>query len=212
MLKIGIISDTHWSSLSQANTGAQRLLHSVFADVDAIIHAGDMLHPEGDLAFAPYEFYAVRGNMDAACAHKPLKRVLNFGGLNIGVIHGWGVGAEIEANAASEFDAQNTDILVYGHSHYPACHVKDHMLFFNPGSATERRRAPYHSVGLIRIYPTDSMPEAGHEQDPDNENPAIVKMKQGKTWPVEARQVLQYGTQQQVIAEIINIDAVCEIV
>jgi putative phosphoesterase len=101
MLKIGVIADTHWNSLSQAHAGAQKLVNGVFADVDAIIHAGDMLHPEVDLAFAPYKFYAVRGNMDAADAHTPLKRILTFDAIKIGVIHGWGGGTEIEVNAAS---------------------------------------------------------------------------------------------------------------
>jgi len=211
VLKIGVISDTHWSSLAQANAGAQRLLHSVFADVDAIIHAGDMLHPDVDLAFAPYEFYAVRGNMDAACAYTPLKRILNLGGLNIGVIHGWGAGAEIEANAAREFDLHEIDMLIYGHSHFPACHVCDDVLFFNPGSATERRRASYHSVGLIRIGPIGSDPGPDCERDSDINKLEIEAIVHETEWEAEARQILCCG-KQQVSANIINIDAVSEIV
>lgn len=215
MLKLGVISDTHWSSLAQASAGAHKLINGVFANVDAIIHAGDMLHPEIDLAFAPYKFYAVRGNMDAAGAHTPLKRILTFDGIRIGVIHGWGGGAEIEANAAREFDLEKIDLLIYGHSHYPACHVEDQVLFLNPGSAAERRRAPYHSVGLIRICAVDPVADAGngdHYSERDNKKYEIGSTEQGETWPVEARQVLQCGAQQQVIAEIINVDAVSEIV
>ncbi|MDY0291551.1 MAG: YfcE family phosphodiesterase [Desulfuromonadaceae bacterium] len=210
MFKIGVISDTHWGSLAQANTAVNKLLHSVFADVDAIIHAGDMLHPDVDmdLAFAPYEFYAVRGNMDEPCAQIPLKRMLKLCGVNIGVIHGWGSGSNIETNAASEFDLKNIDILIYGHSHSPACHVKNQTLFFNPGSATERRRAPYHSVGLIQIGATDPLSAAGQEGNKSELRP----LKQKKTWEVQARQVLHLGAQKQVVAEIINIDAFSEIV
>lgn len=211
MLKIGVISDTHWESFSHAYDGAQRLMHSVFADVDAIIHAGDMLHPEVDLAFAPYEFFAVRGNMDPACAHKPLKRIVSLAGVNIGVIHGWGGGAEIEVNAASEFDLEEIDVLIYGHSHYPACHVQEQVLFFNPGSAAERRHAPYHSVGLIRIGTLDSMRATEHERpmlQRSNKKQKNDEKERMQTWAVEARQVLQCGSQQQLIAEIINIDAV----
>ena len=117
MLKLGIISDTHWSTLPQANAGAQKLLSGVFADVDAIIHAGDMVHPDLDMAFAPHDFYAVRGNMDPPSNSIPLKRILRFAGVNIGLIHGWGFGAAIESNALREFEVQDIDILVYGHSH-----------------------------------------------------------------------------------------------
>ncbi len=208
MFKIGVISDTHWGSLAQANTGANKLLHSVFADVDVIIHAGDMLHPEVDLAFAPYEFYAVRGNMDTPCAQIPLKRMLNLCGVSIGVIHGWGSGSNIETNAASEFELKNIDILIYGHSHSPACHVKNQTLFFNPGSATERRRAPYHSVGLIQIGAIAPLAAAGEEGDKAD----LRTLRQKKTWEVEARQVLHLGAQKQVVAEIINIDALSKIV
>jgi hypothetical protein len=180
----------------------------VFADVDAIIHAGDMLHPEVDMAFAPCTFYAVRGNMDTASAHTPLKRILEFSNVHIGVIHGWGVGAGIEYNAASEFDLQSIHILIYGHSHSPACHMRDGVLFFNPGSAAERRRAPFHSVGLIRIGLPDCGAAAGDVSHPEKDEHTEPE----DTCPVAARQILYPGTPQQVIAEIINIDAIPEIV
>lgn len=211
MLKIGVISDTHWTSLSEANAGAQRLLHSVFADVDAIIHAGDMQHPEVDLAFSPYAFYGVRGNMDAASAHTPLKRILNFGNINIGVIHGWGVGAEIEANAAGEFDLHQINVLIYGHSHSPACHVRDDVLFLNPGSATERRRAPYHSVGLIWIPTNGSAPERENVKGSDLLKCGTEAFSQASECVIETRH-FPSGGKQQLIAQIINIDAVPEIV
>jgi predicted phosphodiesterase len=32
---------------------------------------------------------------------------------------------------------KNVDCVVYGHTHKPANHVKDNILFFNPGSAAD---------------------------------------------------------------------------
>ncbi len=201
MLKLGIISDTHWNTLPQANAGAQRLLNGVFADVDAIIHAGDMVHPDLDMAFAPHDFYAVRGNMDSSSALVPFKRVLNFAGVNIGLIHGWGSGAAIESRALREFDTRNIDILIYGHSHYPTCRQERGLLLFNPGSATQRRRAPCHSVGLIYIL-------TGFD---------IQKQTLAPPFPlfchqIEDRIVFNPNAEQQVFAQIINIDAEPEIV
>ena len=50
-----------------------------------------------------------------------------------------------------EFAENSLDCLVYGHSHQPACHHHDGILFFNPGSATDRRSMDYHSVGLLEV-------------------------------------------------------------
>jgi predicted phosphodiesterase len=42
--------------------------------------------------------------------------------------------------------------LVFGHSHLPL-HERsgDGFQIFNPGSPTERRRAPQHTMGLARV-------------------------------------------------------------
>ncbi len=206
MLKLGIISDTHWNTQAQANAGAQRLLSGVFADVDAIIHAGDMVCPDLDMVFAPHDFYAVRGNMDAPSDSVPFKRILNFAGVNIGVVHGWGAGTEIETNALSEFDAQDIDILIYGHSHYPNCKMEHGLLRFNPGSAAQRRWAPYHSVGLL--YLSAGSNSTGPEIQGKTPNPKIPALDH----QIEDRILFNSSTEQQVIAQIINIDAEPEIV
>ena len=200
MHKLGIISDTHWHSMAQAYTKGQWLLNGVFLDVDAIIHAGDMLHPEVEYAFAPYAFHAVRGNMDANAVGVPQKRILCIGGIRIGVIHGWGRPERVEVNAASEFDLHALDVLIYGHSHYPACHVCDNTLYLNPGSATDRRRAPFHTVGLLRIGGKG----AAHEQKrPERHN-------RFEPYVLASACMVCPDADQQITAEIINIDAFAE--
>jgi predicted phosphodiesterase len=45
------------------------------------------------------------------------------------------------------------DAVVFGHSHLPL-HERDSasgFQLFNPGSPTERRRAPRHTMGLARV-------------------------------------------------------------
>ena len=43
------------------------------------------------------------------------------------------------------------DAVVFGHSHMPLHEECDGFQIFNPGSPTERRRAPRHSIGTFRI-------------------------------------------------------------
>ncbi|NIY15820.1 MAG: hypothetical protein GWM98_13445, partial [Nitrospinaceae bacterium] len=91
---------------------------------------------------------AVRGNMDPFVQGVPVKRVIEFAGHRIGLIHGWGPPEGLENRLLKEFCGENLDALVYGHSHYPANHECNGMLFFNPGSVTDKRRADHCSVGV----------------------------------------------------------------
>jgi uncharacterized protein len=42
------------------------------------------------------------------------------------------------------------DAVVFGHSHMPLHEERDGFQIFNPGSPTERRRAPYPTMGIAR--------------------------------------------------------------
>jgi predicted phosphodiesterase len=43
------------------------------------------------------------------------------------------------------------DAVIFGHSHIPLHEREGDFQIFNPGSPTERRRAPSHSMGLARV-------------------------------------------------------------
>ena len=44
------------------------------------------------------------------------------------------------------------DVVVFGHSHLPLDEAGvDGQRLFNPGSPTERRRAPAHTVGVLEL-------------------------------------------------------------
>jgi predicted phosphodiesterase len=40
---------------------------------------------------------------------------------------------------------------MFGHSHMPLHESDDGFQIFNPGSATQRRRAPRHTMGIAHI-------------------------------------------------------------
>ena len=43
------------------------------------------------------------------------------------------------------------DAVVFGHSHIPLHEDLDGFQIFNPGSPTDRRRQPRHSMGVARV-------------------------------------------------------------
>jgi predicted phosphodiesterase len=47
---------------------------------------------------------------------------------------------------------RRADAVVFGHSHLPLHErAEDGFQIFNPGSPTERRRAPAHTMGMARV-------------------------------------------------------------
>ncbi|MDH3999578.1 MAG: metallophosphatase family protein [Desulfuromonadales bacterium] len=151
MVKIGVLSDTHLPDSGEAMAFLAALAQHCFADVDMIIHAGDVVAPEILAAFGDIPVHAVRGNMDPAVSDIPVRKIVGVKGFRIGMIHGWGTAKGLEKRLLAEFASDRIDCLVFGHSHSPICEVKDGVLLFNPGSATDRRSAPSHTVGILEI-------------------------------------------------------------
>jgi putative phosphoesterase len=151
MTRIGVISDTHIVEPGQGLRFMESLRTRIFSEADMILHAGDIVNPEILCAFFDIPVHAVRGNMDSSLCDFPVKRVLGIGGFRIGLIHGWGAPSGLEQRLVREFTDEKLDCLVYGHSHMPACHRRDGVLFFNPGSPTQKRHAPWPSVGMLEL-------------------------------------------------------------
>jgi putative phosphoesterase len=154
MLKIGVVSDTHIHDLRQGARLADMLVNNWFADVDMILHAGDVVTPAFLDLFGNLPVYAVRGNMDPPIAGVPLRRILTVEGFRIGLMHGWGSPATLEQRLLQEFHGLSLDCLVFGHSHVPVSRRTQEMLLFNPGSAADRRGEPVHTVGILEIDKT----------------------------------------------------------
>jgi len=147
-MKIGVISDTH---LHNYSLELQRIVDKHFGDVDMVLHAGDIVEMEVLDAFLTKKIEAVAGNMDPASVrnHFPMKKIIKVGAFEIGLIHGWGSPVGLENRVRNEFT--EIDCLVYGHTHYPVNQVIKGVLFFNPGSASEKRFTKMNTVGILDI-------------------------------------------------------------
>jgi putative phosphoesterase len=147
-MKIGIISDTH---LHNYSLELKRLVDTYFGDVDMVMHAGDIVELEVLDAFLAKKIEVVAGNMDPASVrnHFPVKKIIKVEAFKIGLIHGWGSPVGLENRISNEFT--EIDCLVYGHTHYPVNQIINGVLFFNPGSATEKRFTKRNTVGILEI-------------------------------------------------------------
>ncbi len=148
-MKIGVISDTH---IPKAALDLPEVIYNEFVNVDLILHAGDFVEMWvlGKLQkLAPVK--AVYGNMDMFDVREmlPPKKVIELGHYRIGLMHGWGSSNGLEERVRSEF--QNPDVIVYGHSHRPANHMKDGILFFNPGTAIGYSSNGVHTLGVLNV-------------------------------------------------------------
>lgn len=146
--RVGVISDTHVPHFP----GLPESVWQHFADVELIIHAGDLsvLSVVNELeALAPV--VAVQGNVEEeeVILKLPIKREITVGHCRIGIVHILGDSQSRVRMARAEFPTARC--VVYGHSHTPYNQEHDGQLLFNPGSANDRRRQPACSIGLLHI-------------------------------------------------------------
>jgi uncharacterized protein len=94
---------------------------------------------------------AVHGNMDEAALRESLPRelVVEAGGARIGMVHVAGPRAGREARLAARFPGCGA--VVYGHTHVPQLERHEGVWILNPGSPTERRSAPVHSMLVVEV-------------------------------------------------------------
>lgn len=148
---IGVVSDTHFQSVEAGLAWMQAMRVHEFSKVDLILHAGDLVAPGILDLFVETPLLAVRGNCDPFHPELPQKRILTRSGFRIGMLHGYGAGDGVLSTALQEFSSENLDVLVFGHTHQPFCEKVDGVLCLNPGSPTDRRFAPFHSVALLEL-------------------------------------------------------------
>jgi uncharacterized protein len=150
MTTIGIISDTHLPR------GRRRLPDpcvGLLRGCDLIVHAGDFTSAAtlADLEQIGPPVLAVHGNVDEEPLRKalPAERVVQAGEVRIGMVHDAGPAKGRLVRLRRRFP--DAEAAVFGHSHLPLREEQDGFQIFNPGSPTERRRAPSHTMGIARI-------------------------------------------------------------
>jgi uncharacterized protein len=148
---LAVVSDTHLPR------GARRLPDACVArmrSADLILHAGDFVTVavlEEIQALGP-PVMAVHGNVDepAVLMRLPAARMVEADGARIAMVHDAGAAAGRLERMRRRFPG--ADAVVFGHSHIPL-HESDFdggFQIFNPGSPTDRRRQPRHTMGLCR--------------------------------------------------------------
>jgi uncharacterized protein len=149
VVRVVVLADTHIRAGRARRLPALALAELAHADV--ILHAGDIVGPEllDELReLAPV--HAVLGNNDRGLDHLPAVLVLEFEGVRVGMIHDSGPRRGRPARLRRLFP--DSDVVVFGHSHEPVDEVGiDGQRLFNPGSPTERRRQPHHTIGVLEI-------------------------------------------------------------
>ena len=146
-MRLAIISDTHLPR------GARRIPDTCLErlrSADLILHAGDVATAsvlEEIEALGP-PVAAVHGNVDepALRARLPESRVVEADGVRIGMVHDAGPAAGRLARQRLAFP--DCAAVVFGHSHIPLHESDGGFQIFNPGSPTDRRRQPRHTMGL----------------------------------------------------------------
>ena len=147
---IAIISDTHMPR------GPRRLPDACverLSTADLILHAGDVMTEQ---ALAEMEalgppLVAVHGNVDSAGLRTrlPTERIVEAGEARIAMVHDSGRARGRIGRLRGRFP--DADAAVFGHSHMPLHEQEDGFQIFNPGSPTERRRAPVKTMGMARV-------------------------------------------------------------
>ena len=131
------------------------------AGADLVLHAGDFVslqfHEELAKLGPPLE--GVAGNMDEPALKQalPSQRVVEVAGLRIGMLHDAGPRLRREARLAARFE--DCAAVVYGHTHVPQIERFQHLWVLNPGSPTERRSAPTHSMIVLTVQGSRITPE-----------------------------------------------------
>jgi putative phosphoesterase len=147
---IAVISDTH---LPRGRRRIPDACVDWLRRADLIVHAGDLTTLAVLEELRGYgATVAVRGNVDdaAVCAGLPSSAEIELDGAHVAVVHDAGPRAGRLARMRTAFPG--ADAVIFGHSHIPLHETApDGFQIFNPGSPTDKRRAPQHTMGLARV-------------------------------------------------------------
>ncbi len=145
-----MIADTH---LPRARRRLPEPCVARLADAELILHAGDFVASSvlAEIESLGPPVAAVWGNVDepALTSRLPGARTVEAGGARIALVHDAGRAAGRLERLRARFP--DVDAVVFGHSHLPLHEQRDGFQIFNPGSPTDRRRAPRHTMGIAEV-------------------------------------------------------------
>ena len=147
---IAAISDTH---LPRGRRRIPDACLERLAEADLILHAGDISTKDvlREIEAIGPPVKAVHGNVDSAELRErlPEARTVDAGGVRIAMVHDAGPARGRLARMRLRFP--DAAAVVFGHSHIPLHETGDRFQIFNPGSPTDRRRQPRHTMGIARV-------------------------------------------------------------
>jgi putative phosphoesterase len=150
---IAVLADTH---MPRGNRALPAACVERIRAAEAVIHAGDFFAASvlAELRQLNPRVHAVHGNVDEPALRRELPETIRIGlgEHTVAVVHDAGPSKGRLARMRARFP--DADAVVFGHSHLPLHEEEDGFQIFNPGSPTERRRSPRHSMGLL--HPTAS--------------------------------------------------------
>jgi uncharacterized protein len=149
-MRLAIIADTH---LPRGNRAIPDECLERCSTADAILHAGDLVSI-GVLDLLQElgpPVHAIHGNVDHPEVRMRLPHVRQdvFAGVHVAMVHDAGSRQGRLDRLRRRFP--EADAVVFGHSHIPEHAELGGFHIFNPGSPTERRRAPAHTMGEAEI-------------------------------------------------------------
>jgi putative phosphoesterase len=122
----------------------------VMRSADLILHAGDIVTDEvlDELKALGPGVEAVHGNMDSVALREklPAQKTIEVNGASLALVHDSGPAVGRLERLRRRFPG--VDAVVFGHSHMPLHESREGFQIFNPGSPTERRRAPHRTMGI----------------------------------------------------------------
>jgi putative phosphoesterase len=149
-MRVAVISDTHMPRGARVLPAAcvERLRAA-----ELILHGGDVVGASflAELEALGPPVLAVAGNMDEPTLQRslPVERVVEADGARIGMAHVPGPAAGRAERLVARFPG--CAAVVYGHTHLPEVTDAGGVWVLNPGSPTERRRAPERTMLELEI-------------------------------------------------------------
>lgn len=146
---VAVIADTHLTPASKRDLPA-----AVWREIEAadlVLHAGDVTTPDLlERIGAVTPVVAVLGNNDVGLDALPERWTDVIDGVRVAMVHDSGATKGRARRMARWFP--DADVVVFGHSHAPVWEegVAEQWLL-NPGSPTQRRRQPTHSMAVLAL-------------------------------------------------------------